>query len=391
MKATIEIGTNREITCDLSDFSYLRYMNIEFTSVCNLRCTYCHVSDVGWQGRPMSDEILDACITVAYGKTSIQRGRDIVLGCTSVGEITTMRNWVSAVQPYIKLAAQSGRATILSNLQKVLSDEEVDAFSQFHSVSFSLDTIDRETLTKVRRKSSLPNITMNLMRIRARAYEAGRPQPYLTLNCVVTDFNALQIYALGSFAVACGVKRLYLIDLDETEINDPTIERRPKKVSSLPKSDLRQFVYQISKTQELMKQHGGSVSASGNLERLIKSVAADNPPSEDLKEGETRICTQLWDTLFLRTDGGVNHCCGPLDSGARIDRNTSEEIVDNPTVRKWRQALLSGQDLPPICRTCHWARPGPVRELQDRVAQLHGRKAVEVGVEPDEVVDSLAV
>jgi alpha-D-ribose 1-methylphosphonate 5-triphosphate synthase subunit PhnL len=66
--------------------------------------------------------------------------------------------------------------------------------------------------------------------------------------------------------------------------------------------------------------------------------------------GETRLCIDPWNKVFIRADAGVCMCCnsGPVGS---LKDNTLDTILNNDKIKQYRIGLLTGA-LMPDCLKC---------------------------------------
>jgi MoaA/NifB/PqqE/SkfB family radical SAM enzyme len=88
------------------------------------------------------------------------------------------------------------RPSIITNLAKNYSDEEVDLLSQFYEVQVSLDSDDTDLMRKVRKAVRVDNIFETLTRIREAARRGKRRMPKFTFSVGIYDPS---IWTLESF------------------------------------------------------------------------------------------------------------------------------------------------------------------------------------------------
>jgi hypothetical protein len=119
---------------------------IEFTSKCNLRCTFCTLSHPDYVGRDAAPETIETI------KRLLAEGNVRSVSISGHGETTIFPGW----EHHARELLQAGQAlTTITNLAKILTDEEARTFSYFSALRVSIDSPDREQLKQIRRKVDL--------------------------------------------------------------------------------------------------------------------------------------------------------------------------------------------------------------------------------------------
>jgi organic radical activating enzyme len=106
---------------------------VEITTDCNLRCTYCAVSQPEWKAQTMPANVVTHVIDELHKlktKTVILHGH---------GETTMVEGWAKIAEAML---VSGFELTICTNLSKQYSDAELNILSRFRSITVSLDTID---------------------------------------------------------------------------------------------------------------------------------------------------------------------------------------------------------------------------------------------------------
>jgi MoaA/NifB/PqqE/SkfB family radical SAM enzyme len=179
----------------------LERMQVVLTTRCNLRCTYCNVSQPTYVGADMDAAVFDAVV-----RDLEKRVPPPVVQVNGHGETTMLPHWVTWVG---RLLDRGVRLSIVSNFAAPLRDDEVRLLARFNSITVSLDTIDAEQLAQVRRKVRFATLAENVERVQGAAAEAGSGGPAFALSVGLYDRNFAGLPALARYAVAARVREVW--------------------------------------------------------------------------------------------------------------------------------------------------------------------------------------
>lgn len=166
---------------------------IEYTTNCNLRCSYCAVSQLYWDGKDLeaADMVTQAAIA-RQPKVAVIHGH---------GETTTIKGW----EKYAEAFHDAGIAVnICSNLSKTYSDREIEEFSKLQHLTVSIDTIDPELFQKLRRGGSLEQVLSNLNKIQEAIRSRGK-EIDISWSIVCTDKNVWGLLDLVKHGIELGI------------------------------------------------------------------------------------------------------------------------------------------------------------------------------------------
>ena len=343
---------------------------LELTSKCNLRCTYCSVSQADYVGKDMSE------VQEELFFQGLLKRPPVLLVLNGHGETTMIPGWEKRVRRYIDLFSFGVQFLRVHA-------ERVEALSRFQSLNISLDTHDAKLLATVRRRMKLENVLANLQNIRHTAAEHRRVPPEIHIFCTVYDRNVFHLDAFAEF----------LLPLKVTGVHWGNLMRHPdiddginvNVLTSLPPAEQRRAYQTIARASNILRRAGVHVGYWGEhnyfeameraldhpnelpVKRMREQIQVNQDHSVMLWEnsfvrpcgpGETRDCLDPWSYAHLEASGGVLPCCvrgGPV--GVVRESVSLGDVINNGEARKLRENLLRGT-LDPECATC--AVRGPV-------------------------------
>lgn len=240
----------------------LKYVMLELTSRCNLRCVYCAVSQPDFHG-------LD--ITLGFDRLRAELGCEgpIEIQMNGHGETTIVRDWERLAR---ELLDDGHRLSLTSNLAIPLREIELQVIARMERVTVSLDTCDPELLAKLRRGSRLEKIEANLRRIREQARASGTLRPYVAINCTFTDRVVEGLPALVEWAAAHDLQCVALTNLVEYPDVDPSMPvRHPSETNPVRALEV------VHLARERATQLGLDFHAMDGLQELLVEASRTWP------------------------------------------------------------------------------------------------------------------
>lgn len=237
----------------------------ELSTRCNLRCIYCAVSQPDYVGRDLEvaerNELVDQL--VALGPDTFQ--------INGHGESTLVDGWVDLARALL----ERGLAiTIISHLNKPMSDEEIDTLARFLRITVSCDTSDPDVYRRLRRGGLLERVERNIGRIYAAADRDGRPRPYISFNCTVSHINVLGIPELVIRAADLGLSAVALTNLEEYP-PIPGVEQPLHPSKTDPVGGLAA----VRRGREIAAERGLDFWIMGGLEEVLEEACAEQAAS----------------------------------------------------------------------------------------------------------------
>lgn len=353
-------------------------VNLEVTSRCNLRCTYCTVSQPDYVG-------LDMARDQGVRLREELRPRHVEMVCLNGhGETTMIPGWQDQLKGFI----DEFPVSMTSNFARRFADSELRALARFKSLNISLDSTDAGLLREVRRKVDLRVMLENLERLRTTAREMDVKGPEIYFFVTVFDRNVLQLEDLARLAVSIQVTGVQFVSL----MKHPDVEGpgNVRPVTSLSPEDQRQAAKAIDAALRLLKAAGITVETWGScIDTIRRSVDAETSAGIDYADGqdirrklesqgggnlhwhesiiemcgpgETRDCIDPWVFAQFEANGNVLPCCIHTPIGSANASWPLDTVLNNGAIRRMRGQMLTGA-LDPECAVC------PTRRRIDKQA-----------------------
>lgn len=293
------------------------------------------------------------------------------------GESTLLPYWTNVAR---NLLDGDFELSIITNMARELTDEEVDIFSKFAFIETSIDSSDRIINRDIRRKVDVRTQYSNLLRIRGRAIEMGHKPPKFGFSIVVYDRNVSGLSKLVAVGLALGVEHFRFCSLFKHPDIDGVEAVQP--ITTLRGDALRVAASEIRAVLSFLEERGVPYLFMDGLLDVLKHVSEEGEilaqADEEIgmtqriyvapKQGETRDCLDPWAFAQIRGDWNVALCCWSGGLGKLSDGKTLEEIVSSQEAEEIRQGLLTGK-LPMACKTCIDRPTTTIQALRDRVDQ----------------------
>lgn len=349
----------------------LRYVYLELTSRCNLRCVYCPQSQSFFKDRvDFPRDRLPELIQ------DFKKGAIHYVRVSGIGETTILKDWMEICEAILSAGLD---LEIVSNLAKKLSPEEIRMLCRFKRIYVSFDTTDSVVFAQLRRHASLDQVLDNLKQIVAFSKSQDEYKPYLLLSLVVNDKVIFQIEKTLFDAIELGIDEIFINDMRQYPDVEDALQVRPFWTLPLDQVHLGKRMLEsavasargsgiitnvtpgLTQNIENAIQHPGEIKANENS--FCSSIGScTTPPGA----GETRFCLDPWDAAVINADGSVSPCClFPVVDG-NIHDHTINEILAGDVAANLRHELLTGQ-LSTHCATCNLRGVTSLQELTKAV------------------------
>ena len=393
---------------------------VEYSSRCNLRCSYCPKSNPGddkipGRNQDMSEEIFDKLLE------AIRLNKTNWLLLAGTGESLFNKNWKTDFKKLIKLKLKKNlRLLINTNFALSFNDDDFEVLSKLDELIISIDTDQRDITKKIRSKSDLSLIIFNILALQSFCKINGLKLPNVAVNVTLhsdllsrlpnlisllsctpvsqitvsglienqathinnikpvsqTDFHSIEVIRdrikycidLGNkFDIMLNFQpdlldRLGVKDLFGSKISSESGGNKinPIKFSLPLLSNLKIFL-NFQGWKKLINKNNQSNLSSKEQKKIV-------PQSSLLSENlgkKTKLCLQPFTRFTLAANGDIFPCCvtsmKPLGNALFED-----DPFNNQKITEFRLSLLNG-DIPEPCVNCTNAPNGLVRELRELV------------------------
>lgn len=236
---------------------------IEYTTNCNLRCSYCAVSQPNWPGRD-----LDPKFAEFITKAVINRKPKYVV-IHGHGETTIIDGWEKYAEQLFKAGIG---VNICSNLAKTYSDEEITTLSKLNHLTVSIDTIDPALFRKLRRGGDVRQVLFNLFKIITEAKNHDRPLD-ISWSIVCSDKTVWGLHELVKHGIQMGVRAFTFCNLGVLPTPEGALET--KHVSELPVEDCKKAITMFEAIEQLCEQHDCIYDMKAGIIDTLRAKAND--------------------------------------------------------------------------------------------------------------------
>lgn len=322
---------------------------LSLTSNCNLRCSYCCIQHGDYVFMDMEEGVVENILE----QTNAAKMQEVCLGLS--GEPTLSKNFV----PIAKKLIDNGIClSCTSNFARLLTDDEFEVLSKFHTIEVSIDTFNRDHLKKVRHPVKLENIVYNILQIKIIAKKHRRVLPNFTFNVVLNELTVFDFPDLINAADLLGISHFQIFYMREPT-KDFDFSQCPKQLND---SSKREEIGQVLKTSILELERLGITYSIEN--ELLHFIVPDNLTPQK----ETRLCIHPWSHLFVLADG-VALSCSFIRTGFINSSTDLAALFNGSRIQRLRYELLSG-NLRKECATCSLAEPCSLQDLRDLLADF---------------------
>ena len=385
----------------------LQKVTIEFTTRCNLKCTYCGVTGPTYVKQDMNLDRFGSLIEQL-------RGLGVkYVQISGAGETTIVRNW----DDYLFQLIDAGFAiTIISNLAKAIPDRAIAALSRCKEITTSVDTVDAELFARIRVGGDLRVLLHNILRIRALALMECREAPRFIWNCVTNDKVVFDLERWVATGISVGVDHFQISEL--TVLENLPAEQVVAPISQLSKANIARANEVVAAAKRLAETAGKwftvvpairdilngerRVAREGHThyerdengelrgrgwQRFVEILDDDGKPvvqpslvtfsevrSEEpapsAADGRmTRDCVLPWTEMMFWASDRVSPCC--MYVGLADYQGSVEAALDSPQMLKVRRGLVSGHP-EKVCDLCPMAEKVETHVLKEKLIPLLG-------------------
>jgi MoaA/NifB/PqqE/SkfB family radical SAM enzyme len=321
---------------------YPTFLILESTTRCNFRCTMCSLYGDDSKGHDFDRDLFDRKVAplLPYATGIMLQG---------VGEPLLSKHF----DHFYQTAIDHGVRPVFVTNGSLLNEEKIRRFVRDGvALSFSLDGISHETLTRLRPEAKIGRLFDTLDRIREISRGYGNPEFLLTLICILTRMNVHELPALVDLCHRWNVQKMEIRELSllpnapESIRGDPLRQEEIEQNASL-------FAFSQRKADEFgMELCLPSRFTGEDFPKTIpdglKSIREKMKPGCPDFPG---VCLSPWKEVALYANGEVRPCCFSLEVLGNLYLDDFETIWNGEKIRRYRRAVNSAAP-PRPCDVC---------------------------------------
>lgn len=300
-----------------------RSIQIECTTKCNLRCTFCELSY--WSEEP-ADLEFDNVQTMVEHLPKLKR-----IDLTGIGEALVNKNFFNIV----KFLKSRGIYVTLNDNFMLMTEKTARRVVELgiDQIFLSLDGASSDTYEPIRRGAKFDVVIANVKRLVAIKKEMGSHLPEVKINTVVCDTNYHELPQIVELAHEIGIGMVQFVNIVTFDDTD-----------SMGTADIKGKVRQ---------KFEAAIARAEELGVLVKVELFDKLPVQQ--------CDFPWTRNFVTYDGYVHPCCYTTQSGDRTAQNsrslgnltndTYADIWNGEQYTSFRKKMAKGI-LPYQCKHC---------------------------------------
>ena len=304
-------------------------LGLGITDDCNLKCPFCYYRQDGSPGKhaAMTPEFLERLLA-GLGRVGV-----IMVGLE--GEPLCHPDFGTMME----ICSRHADSTVLITNGLLLSPDKVRVLNELRvsAVILSCDAVTPETYARLRPGGSLERFSENAK------YLAAMCHARISVHSVVSDINWPELRAMPGFARSLGISRLSMTQLRNNEWS------RLNGIRRASPAVIREFTAAVCREAEKC----GTVIAfdylytpPGDRDWMRETVADFRSAEADLSPA----CAAPWTGVSVLSDGRVFPCCGDIEP-VMPESLTFDGIFNCKALLKLRH-MLSGQEVPEVCRKC---------------------------------------
>lgn len=238
------------------------HLAFSVTNRCNLRCVYC---PQGTHPDEFHADTPEARLELIRAFISAHGVRRVSLGY--YGETMLIPGWERLGRSLIDLGV---KVNFVSSFSRIMTPEETAVVSRFHDIQISIDTVEPDTLKRLRKAVDVRTILFNTHLIRSHVIANDLPAPRLIWTAVLTDLAVGGLPDLVAMAISSGVRDIQCSDLAYIKTASASVARH---VIDMPKDRFLEAFDAVHRARRLALRHAISLTGSG-LTRIARHAAA---------------------------------------------------------------------------------------------------------------------
>jgi radical SAM protein with 4Fe4S-binding SPASM domain len=311
------------------------FANIEITTQCNMKCTYCARTLLKRTVKTMSLETFRRILEIlphAYRITLV-----------GLGEPLLHPNVIEMVAEASALGRRTALVTNAMCLDSSLSSELIGAGLQ--SIAFSIDCPNQGIASSLRPGTDLEKIIENIKQFVSASENASGLSKAVFSAVSIQTVRYLE--GLIDLVSQLGVDVLMLTDLNYKQNMKYTLWKNIDQ--DIIETVRRALSYGFSRNLPVLSVHGLEEFGLAHRYRDFLLI-----PTEQLCRRSIRhqFCFSPWQTLPVNVEGHVTICdCQPENRVGHVFSNPFSEIWNGRKMQNYRRRMLSANP-PETCKIC---------------------------------------
>jgi pyrroloquinoline quinone biosynthesis protein E len=258
-------------------------IQIECTTRCNLKCTFCELSY--WTEKP-ADLTLDNIQRMVEHLPKLKR-----VDLTGIGESLMNRDFF-AVVTFLK---SRGLYVTLNDNFTLMTEKTAERIVELgvDQIFLSLDGATKETYEQIRVGANFDKVIANARRLQQTKRQLGKKRPEVKINTVVCSINYHELPAIVELAHEMGIGMVQFV-------NAITFEETVNVATTAVQPEVQAMIQ-------------ATLARAHQLGVLVKVELFDKRPVQQ--------CDFPWKRNFVTYDGHVHPCCYTTQTGDRRAQN----------------------------------------------------------------------
>ncbi len=319
-----------------------RFLIVELTQGCNLRCPMCRDDVAVYKQRKMSTDTFNKIANELF----------------DTADLIDLRGWGESlllpdIHERVRIASDAGAEIRFVTNLSFRRDGAIEMLAQHHAhLGVSVDTADSTIFAHLRRNGRLELVTKNLEQLCEAYRTRWGSTDRIGLICTVQRPALEQLPDLADLAASVGVRRIALSGVS-APIESPLA--------------LEGFDHEVDEALAALERRASGLGVEVTLSTRLGSRPA-NPAT-------VPSCVHVWSYAHFSYDGRVGYCdhlIGPdLDDHlmGSLHERTFEEIWNGPEWLDLRRRHADPRTLSPETHAaCSWCYSNRYIEFEDRFA-----------------------
>ncbi len=309
----------------------LRYLLLETTRRCNLRCVHCAASEENNFGNYDSGDLPVEAFNNLLPMLQTLKPHVQLNGH---GETLLHPLFFEMLD---KLIGVGCRVSFQTNGMLLTSSKtEKIVRAGVEGIVISIDAANPDLFGKLRRGASLNRIIDNIRALNETKRRLGTRYPQLSFQFVAMKQNIHELVDVIKMAGDLEVTTVSITELTEysltrgqSMINDPLMAMHVLEA----KAEARKLEINL-----ILPPHIPDVRPNSS-----SNTTADFPPSPVTYKGLRKTCKWPWENMFIHYNGKVQPCCYIIESYGDLCTQTFEDVWLSPKYQALRAAILTDQ------------------------------------------------